>query len=264
MFRQTGNITYPTQNISQSNSQIHAQEHMPTGAGVQANQTIPLGIGGPYTQQSLQPMSNPKYDDIGQETIHAFTVHTLDETTRAKRVRDSETPDESKTKRKGQKMSYEEEAEEERGSARNEIKKLQEEMREEMRQIREEAREAREAREQGPFFKDHEKDMQSRQESEKQQQQQQQQNRLLIQQQMSGQQQQQRHQGQQQPDVQQQQNSQTFADVVHHNTGFPPLASNTNPQNPIGPQPQRQVTQSQLIERASKSISKIKLDTHDL
>jgi hypothetical protein len=67
MLQQTGNITYPTQNISQSNAQIYAQQQMPTGAKVKANQSIPLGLDGPYAHQSLQPirpMSNPMYDDV--------------------------------------------------------------------------------------------------------------------------------------------------------------------------------------------------------
>jgi hypothetical protein len=202
MLQQTGSITYPTQNITQSNAQIYAQQQMPTGAKVQANQSIPLGLDGPYAHQSLQPMrpmSNPRYDAVPLETMHTVTVETHGETkvkeNGAKRGRDSETPDESKaTKRKGQKLNNEEETEKERGSNRNEIERLHEEM----RKMREEYRGARE---QGPFFKDHEKDIQSKQESEKQQQQQrqQQQQKLLLQQQMLGQQQQQRHQGQQQP-----------------------------------------------------------------
>jgi hypothetical protein len=52
------------------------------------------------------------------------------------------------------------------------------------------------------------------------------------------------------------------------NDGFPPLMSTVPPphqrHNPTSQQPQKQVTQSQLIERATKSISKIRLDTHDV
>ena len=87
---------YPTQNMSHNSTQIYAQQHMPAGASVQANQTIPLGLGGPYAHQSLQPMDNPKYDNMAVTPNNDNITITLDETTRPKRLRENDTHDEVK------------------------------------------------------------------------------------------------------------------------------------------------------------------------
>jgi hypothetical protein len=205
ILQQTGNSPYSMQNITQGYPSIYAQQQMPTESKLKTNQSIPLGMDGPYAHQSLQPirpLSNPKYDDVPDENIHIATVETHSEMTHvkqngAKRGRESQMPDESKViKRKGQKLNNEEETEEERGSNKNEIARLQEEM----RQMREEMKE----REQGPFFKDYKKDRQTKQESEKQQQQQRQQQQRLLQQQILGQHHQHHQHEQQQHEMQQQ------------------------------------------------------------
>jgi hypothetical protein len=103
----------------------------------------------------------------------------------------------------------------------------------------------KELREKSPFQIDFEKDKQSRRDNMETQQQQKT-----------------RQQQQQKPDVQQR--PQTFASAVS-NYDFPEMAAVANPQNPTAlALPQRQVSQSMHIERATKTISKFKLDVHDV
>jgi hypothetical protein len=51
-------------------------------------------------------MDNPKYDNMAVTPNNDNITITLDETTRPKRLRKNDTPDEVKTKTKGQKVSH--------------------------------------------------------------------------------------------------------------------------------------------------------------